>query len=182
MDETTQRGFVLWFTGLSGSGKSTLAERVAPVLQAAGRTVEVLDGDEVRLHLSKGLGFSKEGRDANIRRIGWTAHVLARNGIVAITAAISPYRAIRAENRALAGKDFFEVFVECPLEACMQRDVKGLYQKAIAGEIPHFTGVSDPYESPEAAEVVVRTAEETPEQSAAKILDAIRAAGYLRAT
>jgi adenylyl-sulfate kinase len=181
MEDRSRRGFVLWFTGLSGSGKSTLAERVAPVLRSAGRTVEVLDGDEVRLHLSKGLGFSKEGRDANIRRIGWTAHVLARNGIVAITAAISPYRAIRGENRALCPDDFLEVFVDCPLEACMDRDVKGLYKKAIAGEIPQFTGVSDPYEAPEAAEVTVRTAAESHEESTRKILDAIRARGYFPA-
>jgi adenylyl-sulfate kinase len=178
MADGTAKGFVLWFTGLSGSGKSTLAEKVAVDLKAAGRKVEILDGDEVRTHLCKGLGFSKEGRDTNIRRIGYVAHLLARNGVVAITAAISPYRAIRDENRKLCG-DFLEVFVDCPLEECMKRDVKGLYKKAIAGEIPQFTGVSDPYEAPEKAEVVVRTAEESIDESARKILAVIRNRGYL---
>ncbi|NMC72292.1 MAG: adenylyl-sulfate kinase [Myxococcales bacterium] len=178
MADGTAKGFVLWFTGLSGSGKSTLAEKVAGELRSAGRKVEILDGDEVRTHLCKGLGFSKEGRDTNIRRIGYVAHLLARNGVVAITAAISPYRTIRDENRRLCG-DFLEVFVDCPLEECMKRDVKGLYKKALAGEIPQFTGVSDPYEPPEKAEVVVRTAEESIEESARKILAAIRAHGYL---
>jgi adenylylsulfate kinase len=172
-----EKGFTLWFTGLSGSGKSTLAEIVAKKLRDAGRRVEVLDGDEVRLHLSKGLGFSKEGRDTNIRRIGYVAHLLTRNGIVAITAAISPYRNIRNENRALI-KDFVEVFVDCPLEECIKRDVKGLYKKAIAGELKQFTGVSDPYEAPENAEVVIRSAQETVDESAGKILAAIRKAGY----
>jgi adenylylsulfate kinase len=180
MGDATTKGFTVWFTGLSGSGKSTLAELVAKKMRDTGRKVEVLDGDEVRTHLCKGLGFSKEGRDTNIRRIGYVAHLLTRNGIVAITAAISPYRAIRDENRALIG-DFVEVFVDCPLDECMKRDVKGLYKKAIAGEIPQFTGVSDPYEAPLKAEVVVRTAEETAEQSAAKILAAIKARGYLAA-
>lgn len=178
MADGTAKGFVLWFTGLSGSGKSTLAEKVAVDLKAAGKKVEILDGDEVRTHLCKGLGFSKEGRDTNIRRIGYVAHLLARNGVVAITAAISPYRAIRDENRKLCG-DFLEVFVDCPLEECMKRDVKGLYKKAIAGEIPQFTGVSDPYEAPEKAEVVVRTAEESIDESAKKIVAAIRTHGYL---
>jgi len=178
MGDVAAKGFTVWFTGLSGSGKSTLAELAAKSLREAGRRVEVLDGDEVRLHLCKGLGFSKEGRDTNIRRIGYVAHLLTRNGLVAIAAAISPYRAIRDENRALIG-DFIEVFVDCPLEECMKRDVKGLYKKALAGELKQFTGVSDPYEAPERPEVVVRTAEETVQQSAGKILAAIRARGYL---
>jgi adenylyl-sulfate kinase len=177
MGETSAKGFTLWFTGLSGSGKSTLAEIVAKELRNAGRKVEVLDGDEVRTHLCKGLGFSKEGRDTNIRRIGYVAHLLTRNGIVAITAAISPYRAIRDENRALIG-DFVEVYVECSVDECMKRDVKGLYKKAIAGEIKQFTGVSDPYEAPLRAEVVVKTAEETIDQSAKKILATLKAKGY----
>lgn len=171
------RGFTLWLTGLSASGKSTLAHRVAKRLRDAGRKVEVLDGDEVRTHLSKGLGFSKEGRDTNIRRIGYVAHLLTRNGVVAIAAAVSPYRAVRDENRKLIG-DFIEVFVDCPIEECQRRDPRGLYRKAIAGEIPQFTGVSDPYEPPLSAEVVVRTAEETEEESEREILDAIRVAGY----
>jgi adenylyl-sulfate kinase len=157
MAEASARGFTVWFTGLSGSGKSTLAESVAKKLRDAGRRVEVLDGDEVRTHVCQGLGFSKQGRDTNIRRIGWVAHVLSRNGIVAITAAISPYRAIRDENRALI-RDFVEVFVDCPIDECMKRDVKGLYKKALAGELPQFTGVSDPYEPPPNPEVVVHTA------------------------
>jgi adenylyl-sulfate kinase len=180
MGDAAAKGFTVWFTGLSGSGKSTLAELVAKKMRDTGRKVEVLDGDEVRTHLSKGLGFSKEGRDTNIRRIGYVAHLLTRNGIVAITAAISPYRAIRDENRALIG-EFVEVFADCPLDECMKRDVKGLYKKAIAGEIPQFTGVSDPYEAPLRAEVVVRTAQETIEQSAEKILAAIKAKGYFAA-
>ncbi|MDI7268447.1 MAG: adenylyl-sulfate kinase [Myxococcota bacterium] len=177
MAGNAEKGFTLWFTGLSGSGKSALAERVADRLRAAGRRVELLDGDEVRTHLSKGLGFSKEDRDANIRRIGYVAHLLTRNGIVAITAAISPYRSIRDENRALIG-EFIEVFADCPLDECIRRDVKGLYRKALAGEIPQFTGVSDPYEAPERPEVVVRTGSESIEESERRILDAIRAAGY----
>jgi len=178
MGDAAVKGFTVWFTGLSGSGKSTLAELVAKKMRDTGRKVEVLDGDEVRTHLSKGLGFSKEGRDTNIRRIGYVAHLLTRNGIVAITAAISPYRAIRDENRALIG-DFVEVYVDCSVEECMKRDVKGLYKKAIAGEIKQFTGVSDPYEPPLRAEVVVKTAEETIDQSAKKIVAVLRTKGYL---
>ncbi|MBI5500939.1 MAG: adenylyl-sulfate kinase [Deltaproteobacteria bacterium] len=178
MGKESGKGFVVWFTGLPASGKSTLAESTARALREAGRRVEVLDGDEVRTHLCKGLGFTREGRDTNIRRIGFVAHLLARNGIVAIAAAISPYRAIRDENRALIG-DFVEVFVECPLEECKRRDPKGLYKKALAGELPQFTGVSDPYEPPLMPEVVVRTAVETVEQSTARILGAIRAKGYV---
>ena len=171
-------GFTVWFTGLSGAGKTTVSRLVEKELRARGYKVETLDGDVVRENLSKGLGFSKEDRDTNIRRIGFVCELLTRNDVVAIAAAISPYRAIRDENRALIG-DFVEVFVDCPLDECRKRDVKGLYQKAIAGEIPQFTGISDPYEAPLEAEVVVRTAQETAEQSAAKILAAIKAKGYL---
>jgi len=171
-------GFTIWFTGLSGSGKSTVAELVRERILAAGRPVELLDGDEVRTHLSRGLGFSKEGRDANIRRIGSVAHILTRNGVIAITAAISPYRSIRDENRKLIGR-FVEVFVDCPLEECEKRDVKGLYQKARSGELKQFTGISDPYEAPLRPEVVLLTARETPEESAEKVLAGCKALGYL---
>ena len=147
-------GFVIWLTGLSGAGKSTIAERLEQELIALGRTVTVLDGDEVRTHLSKGLGFSKEDRDTNVRRIGYVARLVARSGAVAITAAISPYGEVRDEIRSLT-PNFVEVFVRCSLDELVRRDVKGLYAKAIAGEIEHFTGVSDPYEAPEHAEVIV---------------------------
>ncbi|MGH7932643.1 MAG: adenylyl-sulfate kinase, partial [Candidatus Binataceae bacterium] len=140
-------GFTLWFTGLSGAGKSTLANVAAEELRRRGRRVEILDGDEVRTNLSKGLGFSKEDRDTNIRRIGYVCKLLARNGVVAISAAISPYRNVRDEIRA-QHSHFFEVFVKCPLETLVERDVKGLYKKALKGEIANFTGVSDPYEEP----------------------------------
>lgn len=162
-------GFTLWFTGLSGSGKSTLANLVADELRNRGHKVEVLDGDEVRTNLSKGLGFSKEDRDTNIRRIGYVCKLLARNGVIAISAAISPYRDIRDEVRKMHDQ-FFEVFVECPLDTLVERDVKGLYKKAIAGEIKNFTGVSDPYEAPLKAELVVNSAKETREQSLANLL------------
>ena len=163
------KGFTLWFTGMSGAGKSTLTEALTPRLKAMGKRVEVLDGDEVRTNLSKGLGFSKEDRDTNIRRIGYVAQLLTRNGAVVITAAISPYRAIRDEIRGRIG-DFVEVYAKCPLDALIARDVKGLYKKALAGEIKQFTGVSDPYEEPIEPELVVETDRETVEESAAKIL------------
>ena len=139
-------GFVVWFTGLSGAGKSTLATLLAAELQARGAHVEVLDGDEVRTHLTKGLGFSREDRDTNVRRIGYVARLLARAGAVAITAAISPYRATRDEQRAAAGR-FLEVYCRCPIDALAARDPKGLYKKALAGEITGFTGIDDPYEA-----------------------------------
>src|SRR5947199_5530011 len=144
-------GFTLWFTGLSGAGKSTLAILVAEQLRQRGHRVEVLDGDEVRTNLSKGLSFSKEDRDTNIRRIGYVSRLLARNGVGVITAAISPYREVRDEVRRAVEEDgvqFIEVFVKCPIEVLKERDVKGLYKKALAGEIKEFTGVSDPYEAP----------------------------------
>ncbi len=163
------KGFILWFTGLSGSGKSTLGERLLGDFRGRGYKVELLDGDVVRTNLSKGLGFSKEDRDTNIRRIGYVAGLLARNGVIAITAAISPYSAIRDEIRS-STEHFVEVYTDCPLEVLLERDVKGLYKKAIAGEIKNFTGVSDPYEPPVDPEVVVKTSEESVEESAAKIL------------
>lgn len=153
------KGFALWFTGLSGSGKSTLSERIHKRLVACGARVELLDGDEVRTHLSKGLGFSKEDRDTNVRRIGFVAELLARNGVIAITAAISPYRETRDAVRARIG-EFVEIFMDCSIEVLAERDVKGLYKKALAGEIPHFTGVSDPYEAPESPELRVDSAVE----------------------
>ena len=168
-----ERGFVLWLTGLSGAGKTTLAGRLMPELRARGLRVEVLDGDEVRTNLSKGLGFSKEDRDTNVRRIGYVARLLARNGVAAITAAISPYAEVREEVRRAAyadGAGFVEVYVECPLEVLAERDVKGLYKKALAGEIQGFTGVSDPYEAPRAPDVAVRTHEESIETSAGRIV------------
>src|SRR2546426_535704 len=149
-------GFTLWFTGLSGAGKSTLAAAVSAELRGRGVPVEVLDGDEVRTHLSKGLGFSKEDRDTNIRRIGYVAKLLARSGACAMTAAISPYRAIRDEQRAQIGR-FVEVYCLCAIPVLAERDAKGLYKKALAGEIKNFTGIDDPYEAPERPEVTVDT-------------------------
>ncbi len=166
--EFRHEGFTLWFTGLSGAGKSTLAHIVEQRLRARGARVEVLDGDVVRTHLSKGLGFSKEDRDTNIQRIGFVCNLLSRNGVIAIAAAISPYRETRDAVRSQIDR-FVEVYVRCPLQALVERDVKGLYRKALAGEIPEFTGVSDPYEEPLAPEVIVDTVGQTPEQSADKI-------------
>jgi len=177
-----RKGFALWFTGLSGAGKSTLSMPVARALRERGLRVEVLDGDEVRTHLSKGLGYTKEDRDVNVRRIGFVAGLLARNGVAAITAAISPYRSVREEVRRAVERDgagFVEVYVKCPLEVLARRDVKGLYQRALAGEIPHFTGVSDPYEEPLAPEVVVESDRETVDEGVAKVLGRLRELGYL---
>jgi adenylyl-sulfate kinase len=171
-------GCTIWFTGLSGAGKSTITEHLVPMLKARGSKVEVLDGDVVRTNLSKGLGFSKEDRDTNIRRIGFVCHLLTRNGVIAIAAAISPYKSIRDENRALI-KDFVEVYVKVSLETCIQRDVKGLYKKALAGEIKEFTGVSDPYEPPDHPEVICETEKETPTESARKIIHKLEELGYL---
>jgi adenylyl-sulfate kinase len=173
-----RRGFTLWLTGLPSAGKSTLAELLAKVLRAEDYPVEILDGDEVRLRLSKGLGFSREDRDENIRRIAYVAKLLSRVGAVAITAAISPYRALRQEAREEI-RDFVEVYVACALEECVRRDVKGLYQKALRGEIKAFTGISDPYEPPESPEVTVHTHLESPEQSVARILEALVRLGYV---
>jgi len=178
------RGFVLWLTGLSGAGKTTLAGRLVPELRARGLRVEVLDGDEVRTNLSKGLGFSKEDRDTNVRRIGYVARLLARNGVAAVTAAISPYAEVRAEVRRAVeadGAEFVEVYVECPLDVLAERDVKGLYKKALAGEIQGFTGVSDPYEEPRAPDVTVRTHEEAVEASAGRIIEELERRGLLGA-
>ena len=173
------KGFTLWFTGLSGAGKTTLADLVADKLAQAGVPREVLDGDVVRTNLSKGLGFSKEDRDTNIRRIGFVAKLLSRNGIPVITAAISPYREVRDEVRKNIGPGFIEVFVKAKLDTLVKRDVKGLYEKAIKGEIKAFTGVSDPYEPPLQPEVVVKTGEEPVEASAGRVLAYLRGRGLL---
>lgn len=171
-------GCCLWFTGLSGAGKSTIANIVVDQLRARGRKVELLDGDEVREHLSKGLGFSKADRDTNVLRIGWVASVLARNGVVSVTAAISPYRSVRDEIRKSIDH-FVEIHVATSLVDCETRDVKGLYAKARAGEIPEFTGISDPYEAPLSPELVVQTAGRTPEESAAEVVAWLEAHGLL---
>jgi adenylyl-sulfate kinase len=168
------QAYTLWFTGLSGSGKSTLSEKVAAELRRRGEKVELLDGDAVRTNLSKGLTFSKEDRDINVKRIGYVCHLLTRNGVWAVSAAISPYRAIREENRKLIG-NFIEIYVECSIETLAKRDVKGLYKKALAGEVPHFTGVSDPYEAPLNPEIKVSSETETIEQSFQKIMSYIDA-------
>ena len=178
----TAKGLTLWFTGLSGSGKSTLSQFLTPRLRDLGLKVEVLDGDEVRENLSKGLGFSKEDRDTNIARIGYVANMLARNGVCAITAAISPYRALRRDIRSKAQAAFVEVYVQCPLEVVEKRDTKGLYKKARAGLIANFTGISDPYEEPEQPEIIVSTADESIEESAEKILEYLKEHGFISAT
>ena len=175
---TTSPGFTIWLTGLSGAGKSTLARALEHALRDRQRHVEVLDGDEVRENLSKGLGFSKEDRDTNIRRIAYVAKLVSRSGGVAITAAISPYRAIRDEARAQIGP-FVEVYVRCPLDVLIKRDTKGLYARALRGEIGQFTGVSDPYEEPLAAEVVVETDVESIDESTRKVLNKLESLGYL---
>ena len=170
-------GVTLWFTGLPCSGKTTISQLVFERLQRSRLRVELLDGDEVRQKLTKGLGFSKEDRDENIRRIGYVCHLLSRNGVIAIGAAISPYRAIRDELRQSISC-FVEIYVHCPLEVCMHRDCKGMYKRALAGELKNFTGVSDPYEEPVQPELVLHTDQETPEQSAEKVLEYLRTRGW----
>jgi adenylylsulfate kinase len=175
------RGAILWFTGLSGAGKSTLATAVGERLRAS-HAIEILDGDEVRTHLSKGLGFSREDRDTNIQRIGFVARLLARHGILAITAAISPYAATRDEVRRLAEQEaipFVEVFVNARLDTLIGRDVKGLYRKALAGEIDHFTGVTDPYEAPDKPDLIVATDNEPIDETVERILTTLAARGIL---
>ena len=173
-----RQGVTIWFTGLSGAGKSTIAQEVQRQLQSIDRNVEILDGDVVRTNLSKGLGFSKEDRDTNIRRIGFVSKLLTRNGVASIVAAISPYREVRDEVRSEIG-NFVEVYVECPLDELLKRDVKGLYEKAIKGEIQNFTGVSDPYEEPLNPEVAVHTQLETVEESVSKVIAKLNDLGYL---
>ena len=175
------KGFTLWFTGLSGAGKTTISKEVEEQLRSRGSKLEILDGDVVRENLSKGLGFSKEDRDTNIRRIAFVADLLSRNGVPVITAAISPYRELRDEARELMGDRFIEVFVKASVEVCAERDPKGLYEKAFAGEIKEFTGVSDPYEAPLDPELTLDTENETPEESAEKILVFLEEKGLIPA-
>lgn len=175
------KGFTIWFTGLSGAGKTTVSRLVEKELRTRGYKVEVLDGDVVRENLSKGLGFSKEDRDTNIRRIGFVCELLTRNDVISIAAAISPYRAIRDENRGKIGR-FVEVYCKAPIQVLAERDVKGLYKKALAGEIKNFTGVDDPYEPPLKPEVVIESDKEKPEQSAAKVMAKLEELGYISNT
>jgi len=175
---TKNKGFTLWFTGLPCSGKSTLAEIIAPELARRGRTVDILDGDVVRTNLTKGLGFSKEDRDENIRRIGFVCGLITKHGGIAISAAISPYRSVRDEVRSKI-ENFVEVFVDTPLELCIQRDVKGMYKKAIAGEMKNFTGISDPYEAPLNPEIVIQTQKESEQESAVRILGSLERMGLI---
>jgi adenylylsulfate kinase len=177
-----KNGFTLWFTGLSGAGKSTIAELVGSELESRGRLVEYLDGDVVRTHLSKGLGFSKEDRDTNIERIGWVASRLTRHGGAVLVSAISPYEEARQKARALVQEfgRFVEVFVDASVEACAERDTKGLYAKAFAGEIKEFTGVSDPYERPLRPDLVLQTEDESPEESAQSVLEKLEELGLVK--
>jgi adenylylsulfate kinase len=177
---TAHKGFVLWFTGLSGSGKSTLSRLIEGELRKRGCKVEVLDGDEVRENLSKGLGFSKEDRDTNILRIGYVSKLLARNGAIAITAAISPYAEVRNQCRAM-NRNFVEVYAECSIEELTRRDVKGLYAKALSGEIKNFTGISDPYQAPENPEVRINSETQSEEESLHSIMSFLEGQGYIPA-
>ena len=174
----TQTGFTIWFTGLSGAGKSTLSEAIEARLKARGRSVEILDGDIVRTHLSKGLGFSREDRDTNIKRIAFVCGLLTRNGVICISAAIAPYREARQWARQEIG-NFVEVYVNCPLDVCRQRDVKGLYKLVDEGKITGFTGVDDPYEAPEHPELIVQTSTESIAESVGRIFATLEELGYL---
>ena len=175
-------GYILWFTGMSGVGKTTLAEAVVEQLRG-GRPIEMLDGDEIRLYLSRELGFTKEDRNTNTRRIGFVARALARNGVIAVASTISPYADSREEVRELSardGVDFIEIHVDAPLDTLIERDTKGLYKKALAGELPHFTGVSDPYEPPKNPDLRVPTHEETQEVSVQRVLELLRSKGLIK--
>jgi adenylyl-sulfate kinase len=172
----THQGGAVWFTGMSSAGKTTAARLLEDRLRAVGARVEMLDGDLVRTHLSKDLGYGKADRDENIRRIGFVCELLSRNGVLVIVSAISPYRAVRDEVRNRIPQ-FVEVYMECPLDVLIARDVKGLYKKALAGEIPHFTGVSDPYEPPLAPEVTIHSDRESPEEGVEKVWQALAACG-----
>src|SRR5579863_4814231 len=178
MNNMANSGFTIWFTGLSGSGKSTLSEIIEHRLKERGRNVEVLDGDIVRTHLSKGLGFSREDRDTNIKRIAFVCGLLTRNGVICISAAIAPYREAREWARKEIG-NFAEVYVKCPLEVCRQRDVKGLYKLVDEGKLKGFTGIDDPYEEPKHPELIVETDKETVEESISRILAKLEELGYL---
>jgi adenylyl-sulfate kinase len=172
-------GATIWFTGLSGAGKTTIARLVGAELARRGQPVEVLDGDIVRTHLSKGLGFSKADRDENVRRIGYVCNLLSKHGVFAIAAVISPYRSVRDEIRAAAEGRFFEIHVATPVEECARRDVKGLYAKAFAGEISHFTGVSDPYEQPLSPDLTLATLSQTPAECAHQVVAALEQRGLI---
>jgi len=181
MENGTRRGgFTLWFTGLSGAGKTTIAEIVEHELRIRRVKIEVLDGDIVRTNLSKGLGFSREDRDTNVLRIGFVADLLTRNNVGVIVSAISPFKEVRDQVRRNVGEGFIEVFVDAPLDVCADRDVKGLYAKAFSGEIPQFTGVSDPYEAPVAPELHIKTNEEEPAESAARVVRYLEEQGFLQ--
>jgi adenylyl-sulfate kinase len=180
MRVTRKQGVTIWLTGLPSAGKSTIARHLAQTMQSWGLPVELLDGDEIRERLSKGLGFSRQDRDENIRRISYVARLMTRHGVFSIVAAISPYRSTRDEARAEIGR-FVEVYVDCNLDECVKRDVKGLYKKALSGQIQQFTGISDPYEAPEKPEVVVHTHAETLEQSCRKVLETLGLLGYIQA-
>ena len=180
VQDASRRGFTLWFTGLSGAGKTTISEIVEHELREKVGKVEVLDGDIVRTNLSKGLGFSREDRDTNVLRIGFVADLLTRNGVGVIVSAISPFKEARDQVRRMIGDGFIEVFVDAPIEVCAERDVKGLYKKAFSGEIPQFTGVSDPYETPTAPELHIRTDEEEPHTSARRVVARLEELGYLQ--
>ncbi len=173
-----EQGFTVWFTGLSGAGKSTLSKALAAELLARGRRVEVLDGDEVRTNLSRGLGFSREDRDTNVQRIAYVCQLLTRHGVAVLSAAISPYQEARAQARARIG-EFVEVYVHCPMPELVRRDVKGLYARALRGEIPHFTGISDPYEAPTHPDVVVDSGSESVAASLARIVAHLELRGYI---
>jgi adenylylsulfate kinase len=174
-----QRGETVWFTGLSGAGKSTIAQAVEFQLRQWGYGLEVLDGDIVRTNLTKGLGFSRADRDENIRRIGFVSHLLTRNGVIVLVSAISPYREIRGEVRDRI-QDFVEIYVDAPLQVCEDRDVKGLYKRARAGEIKQFTGIDDPYEPPLNPEVHCHTDQESVEESVVKVLAKLESLGYIQ--
>jgi adenylyl-sulfate kinase len=174
----THQGFTLWLTGMSGAGKSTISEQLMARFRGADARVELLDGDVVRTNLSQGLGFSREDRDTNIRRIGFVSELLSRNGVIVVVAAISPYRDTREEVKSLIG-NFVEVYVECPLAVLAERDVKGLYKRALAGEVGNFTGISDPYEPPLNPDVVVQSDRETVEESVRKIWRKLREKGLV---
>ena len=177
--QAPRQAFIVWLTGLSGAGKTTLAHLVEKELRARGWRTEVLDGDSVRRHLGQELGFSKKDRDTNIRRIGFLSELLCRNGVVAIVAAISPYREVRNEIRTMCAGRFVEVYVRCGIQELLRRDAKGLYKKALAGELQHFTGVSDPYEEPLQPEVLLETDRETPNEGCSKIIAHLRTLGYV---
>jgi adenylyl-sulfate kinase len=173
-----QEGFTLWFTGLPCSGKSAIADRLAEILKARGRKVERLDGDIVRQSLTRDLGFSKKDRDENIRRVTFVAKLLSRNGVAVLTSFVSPYREIRAESRREIN-NFIEVYTKCSLDTCIERDVKGMYKKAMCGEIKEFTGISDPYEEPINPDILLETDKETLEQSVEKVLSRLDELGYI---